>query len=353
MFDEAFNVCRSIQDFHIKSYRELHDGIQRAMECNHVGKAYEFMQFHTTKLQPSLLLREAKGLTLNLSPLLSNTRVPGIDGITGELGKCHGIVGGTSDMNRTADMISEVHNPTGSFDVLKVLHPSAHMNQFVDNRDQAIKSFDILGSIYGWNGMAEPSNESIWTNTLRRSLQHSLLIRAALCADGSKGLKKGRVVKSDRSQNRRCVSFRAKIQQAIESQKGSMKESFQSSLSASIDLSLSILCLSGGSYDEKPMMDDVESRENATLQYLQRSVNSLKTVPSELENDGSAESASRYLLDFFVQLFVLTRIASNIAETFGWGKKKQKTKPVSALMAEIACCLVSIGDRLKANVDQR
>jgi N-terminal acetyltransferase B complex non-catalytic subunit len=356
LFDEAFNVCRSIQDFHIKSYRELQEGIQRAMECHHVGKAHEFMQFHTTKLQPSLVLREAKGLTLNLSPLLSNTRVSesGSSGNkTGELGNCHGIVGGTSDMNRTADMISEVHNPTGSFDVLRVLNPSANVNEYVDNRDNVIKTFDILGSIYAGDGSMEPSIEWIWENTVRRSLQHSLLIRATLCADGSKGLKKGRLVKCDPSQSRRCESFRAKILQAIESQHKFVDKGCLLSLSATIDLCRSILSLSGGSYDGDQSLDEIESREKTTLLYLERSAISLKTVPDELKNECGVESASLYLLDYFLQLFVLTRIATSVAETFGWGKKKRKTKPVSSVLAEIARSLVVIGDQLQSNIEKR
>jgi hypothetical protein len=356
LFDEAFNVCRNIQDFHIKSYRELQEGIQRAMEYHHVSKAHEFMKFLTTKLQPSLVLREAKGLTLNLSPLLSNTRVVESDSSrnnTGELGKCHGIVGGTSDMSRTADMISEVHNPTGSFDVLRVLNPSANMNDYIDNRDNIIMICDILGSIYGGDDSMVLSAESIWENTVRRAMQHSLMIRATLCADGSKGLKKGKIVKCDPWQSRRCESFRAKIQQAIESQQSFVDKGCQSSLSAAIDLSRSILCLCGGSYDGDQSMHDIESREKTTLRYLEGSSNSLKTVPNELSNDCGLESASLYLLDYLIQLFVLTRIAANLAETFRWGKKKRKTKPVSTMLAEIARSLVAIGDQLQTNIEKR
>lgn len=353
LYDEAFIVCRHVQDFHIKSSRELQDGVKDAMECGNSGKADEFMQFHRTKLQPSLVLQQAKALTLDLSPLLSNLQ----DGSTAcdiqKLGERHGIVGGPEDVNRATEMISEAHNPASAIDALQVFRSESSMTQFVDNRDKNIKSYDILGSIY-WREI--PNGVSLWKRSMYRSLQHSLLVRATLCADGSKGLKKGKIVQCSSTLRRRCKSLWDMLQHATKlAENSELNSVYISSLRASSDLCKALLSLCGGvDASGKFLLDDLESREKASVVYLRESTTSIQTIGKEI-NPGSADvsQVGRFVVDCCVHLFSLTRIFSTLAESFGFGKRKRQTKAAAGAVANVASSLLDIVKSLQLTTEQR
>ena len=353
LYDEAFKVCRSIQDFHIKSSRELQDGVKHAMENGNSGKADEFMQFHKTKLQPSLILQQAKALTLDLSPLLSRLEQSHCGSTTDEvrrLGELHGIIGGTDDMSRATEIISEAHNPASTIDALQICRPSASIAQFVDNRDSSIKSYDILGSIYA----RMETDKSVWNLNVHRSLQHSLLIRATLLADGSRGLRKGKVVPCSLVLRKRCSSLWVKLQQTRDFIDNSplSKVHLESSM-ASVALCRAMLSLCGGvDASGEFVLDDLESRERTSLLFLEEARESIQSIGEDNERNDIGQ-LSHFLVDCCVHLFSLTRIFSTMAEAFGFGKRKRETKAVAGAVADISASFHQIVEGIYSVAEQR
>ena len=92
-----------------------------------------------------------------------------------EIGSKHGIVGGVDDMERVHKMISEAHNPQGTFALLRWRGSVQEILPKVsENRDLNVMAYEVFGA------HKFPATEEVVCDCIRRSHHHSLLLRLLL-----------------------------------------------------------------------------------------------------------------------------------------------------------------------------
>jgi N-terminal acetyltransferase B complex non-catalytic subunit len=328
MFHETILVCREILGLNLSSARDVPDYVGRAMEVGNLSKAEEFLLFHRNKMTKSLTTLEAKGLILDVAPLLVNES----DGI---IAVEQGIIGADTDFDRAKQMIVEAHNPNGVFSLLHVHGSFATlMNNFSDNRDFNVLYYEIL-----LKRQCDPP-EIILSESLRRGHQHNLLIRSALCIEATKGPKKGKVTKPTMDLQKRCLSL-------LEC--ASNTDSLLSSISPSVsskpfllimrEFCFGIVAVSSGLDTAGAfILETIESREERFCAALHKAMESLQVLRSSWNesNDLSLSTICKITADSIVSVFALFQMIAKTADVFGWGRRKQKTKRCAASVAEFA-----------------
>lgn len=344
MFHEAVLVCREILGLHVSSSRDVPDYIGRAMEAGNMNKAEEFLLFHRDKMTKSLTNLEAKGLILDMAPLLVNEK----DGI---LGVQQGLVGADTDFERVKQMISEAHNPNGAFSLLQILVSLKDLkNTISDNRDFSVLSYEIL-----WKRQFDTS-DIILSESLRRGHQHNLLIRAALCIEASKGPKKGKVIKPTLESQKRCIGLiecADKTDELCSSIIPSLSN--QPILLVMRELCVLIAALSSG-LDSKGefALETLSEREDVVCSALNKAVESLHIVKKTITESSEISTARicTMMADSIVPIFALFEMVAKIVDQFGWGKRKQKTKRCSAAVAEFALLFAAIVTDMRFVLDR-
>jgi N-terminal acetyltransferase B complex non-catalytic subunit len=328
MFHETILVCREILGLHLSSARDVPDYVGRAMEVGNLSKAEEFLLFHRNKMTKSLTTLEAKGLILDMAPLL-------VDENDGIIAVEQGIVGADSDFDRVKQMVAEAHNPNGVFSLLQV-HGSFMdlLNNLSDNRDFSVLYYEIL-----WKRQCD-TVEIILSESLRRGHQHNLLIRSALCIEATNGPKKGKVIKPNIDLQKRCLSL-LKCASTTDSLLSSIVPSACNApfLVIMRELCIVIVALSSGlDSTGEFVLETLVSREVSVCTAINRAIESLQMVRNIFKesNDMSISRISRMTADSIVTVFALFEMVAKIVDLFGWGRRKQKTKRCAASVAEFA-----------------
>lgn len=327
LYHETVSVCQEIIGLQLTSGREASDFAARAMESGAVSKAEEFLVFYRDRMTKSLTSLESKGLILDAAPMLLQESDVGV------LGSAHGIVGGEFDMQRVKEMVAEVHNPYGAFSLLQLRGSvKANLMTFSENRDFAVLSFEILCK------REFETPEQIVGESIRRANQHRLLIRAALCVDATRGPKKGKATKMSTELGMRCISLLTCVNYAAEpidfSPPGCCKL-----LQAMRELCLAIVALSAGMTSKgEHIFDTLGSREEAVMVALTSACALVQAARSELENtkELTVARASRLLPDSIAPFLALFQMFVKLADLFGWGPRKRKTKRCAAGVADLA-----------------
>jgi N-acetyltransferase B complex (NatB) non catalytic subunit len=342
-YRETINVCQDILGLQRTSTREAGDFTGRAMENGSIGKADEFLSFHRKRMFKSLTTLEAKGLILDCAPMFIQ------DEKQCSVGSVHGVVGGESDLERVKQMIAEAHNPSGAFSLLR-LKGAVHdnINDFSDNRDFGTMSFEIL------HKTSFDSSDLILSESIRRGCHHNLLIRAALCVDATKGPKKGKVVKASQEAEHRCKSLLRAIDVANESVvEATQPTGYVALLDTMKHLCKALVAIGLGMDSQSQVAyTSIEDRESAGVTLLQQTDESLKNARTKLalRDDLSISRTSRLLPDCIVPVFSLFQMNAKIADLFGWGKRKRKTKRIAASLADVALSFVTLLDDMSACV---
>jgi N-acetyltransferase B complex (NatB) non catalytic subunit len=336
MFHETISVCREVLGLHQTSVREVADYTGRAMENGAVSKAEEFLLFHREKMCKSCTALEAKGLILDMAPLL-------VDECNGILGVEHGIVGADTDFDRVKQMVAEAHNPNGVFSILQVQGSLFDLvNHFSENRDYSILSYEIL-----WKREFD-TTEIVMSETLRRGHQHNLLIRSVLCIEATKGPKKGKVTKSSSELQKRCMSL-LKCADKTEEMCNAIIQSAQHTpfLLVMRQLCLSIVALSAGLDSTGDFgLDTLDAREEVVVTDLAAAMEYLQLARSNFSesNNMSISAVSRLIPDSIVPSFALFQMVAKLMDVFGWGRRKRKTKRCSSSVANFALLMASFID---------
>lgn len=339
LYNETVEVCNAMLRFQTNTARDCGDYAGRAMNSGTLSKADEFMLFQRTKMNKSLSVMEAKGLILDAAALLGEPvqrkRFDEDLEIKGRLGLHQGIVGGDSDLTRASQMVAEVHNPYAALSLISwadnggKTEDSDHM---ADNRDRSILFHQILYKT------TIASKESITRESLRRGHTHGLLLRATLCLDATKGPKKGKIVQASEELERRTQSLLNSVESTSSfigsDLTGDEYRCGRSLLYTSLDLCRVLATISAG----LPTLenDTLEAREIQASEIL------LGDALSHLKEGVEALSLSSVKGVFFlvpsyvVPLFSLFRMLSNVCATFGWGKRKHKSKRCAGAMADFA-----------------
>ncbi len=338
MYNEAISVCGEILGLHASSARDVPDNVGRAMNAGNMSKAEEFLLFHRDKMTKSITILEAKGLILDMAPLIMDER----DG-TGMFGKQHGIIGAHSDFDRAKQMVSEAHTPHGAFSLLSIQGTFADLKKDIsDNRDFTVLSYEIL-----WKRQFD-TTEIILSESLRRGHQHNLLIRAALCIEATKGPKKGKVIQPTLELQKRCISmlnYADKTDELCTSVIPSL--SHRPILLVMRELCILIAALSSGLDSNGEFdLETLSQREDAVCSALNRATESLQ-VAKEESIEMSLSRICIMIADSVLPMFTLFCMVCKILNQFGWGTRKQKTKRCSAAAAEFAKSFAAIIDAMK------
>jgi N-terminal acetyltransferase B complex non-catalytic subunit len=339
LYREILQVCQDILGLQRTSVREAGEFTGRAMENGSISKADEFLSFHTKRMQRSLVTLEAKGLVLDCAPMFSHDQAHCV------VGSLHGIVGAESDLPRVKQMISALCDPTGAFSLLTVRGSVKETTtKYSDNRDESILSFEIL------HKTDFDTPEQIVSDSIRRSWLHNFLLRAALCVEATKGPKKGKAIKPSHELAKRCKSLLCFVSEADAERQGLNLTPGHYWLLDSIKKlceSLVSVC-SGLTSNEDVSFELIEGRENAGVLLLQKAAKSMRTAKGILSQTEtlSISRSCKLVSDFIVPIFAIFQMISKVAELFGWGKRKQKTKIYSDAVAVFAQVFLSLVDEL-------
>ena len=331
LFPETMSLCHEIQSFQRVATKETAGGVRKAMEHGAMTKAEEFITFQREKLTASLTALEAKSLILDMAPLI---------GESGLIGEFQGIVGGDADHERVEEMIVEAYNPTGPF---RLFHTkSSDLAEYCDNRDLSILDNDIL-----LKQKFESSAEVLHHCHTRRH-QHGLLARLSLCIIAVSGPKKGKAVKATSVAERRCRSVVRAAVGATQFIAGNDSSIYCYFLQSIISMSYFVVCLVGG-LDEKgcPSLEDLVDREKEACRVLDLARSAIEAAEKQIDQDGMTRPlASRLLHESITPTYACFIQCSKLAETFGWGRRKCKTKPCAASIARFAMKLSSVTSKV-------
>ena len=340
LYGETISVCKEILRLQTAALRDASDYAEQALENGTLIKAEEFIVFHREKMNKSLTTLEAKGLILDSAPFIHQEQ-------HNSLGLAHGIVGGEGEQERAGKMVSEVHNISGAFSLLELQGSIDSLaGGFVDNRDFDIFSNEILIS------RDFESSKQVVANSLRRGHHHRLLIESTLCVEATKGPKKGKVSKCTVKQEKRCRSLLACVK---EGEHVEVVGAYRSMLEAMHSLCCAIACFGAGVYaDEAPSEDTLETREQKISSILVRSTGFIQEAIGQLDLRGSPSvpNLSRFLCDCMVPAFALCRMSAKVADLYGWGPRRQKTKACAAAVSGLAAAMISLADGMKNSAER-
>jgi hypothetical protein len=342
---ETVEVCQEIVGLRRASLCEAIEYTGRAMESGAVGKATEFIAFNREKMSKSLTTLEAKGLILDCAPMLTQ------DEKQKALGSTHGIVGDESDLERVDQMVAEVHNLSGVFSLLQLESSKEDpTKRFSENRDFGILSYEILFKT------EFDSPERIVNEAVRRGRHHSLLLRAALCVDATKGPKKGKITKPSPALEKRCRSLIRCSNAATKDVDATLQPAgYPAFLKAMIEMCRAIVAVGAGiDANANPVHGSMEAREEAAVGHLQSTCQFLKesSVQLDLTGELSVPNTSRLLPDCIIPVFAIFQMCAKTMDLFGWGRRKAKTKRCAGACADIAATLIDLTDSMKLNIDR-
>ena len=383
LYNETIEVCNAMLRFQAGTARDCGEYAGRAMEAGTLSKADEFLVFQREKMNNSLTILQARGLILDSAPLYANSvpRKKHDDDpiMEGGLGIHQGIVGGDLDMDRASQMVVEAHNPYAALSLVSWADGGGTVQDgedMSDNRDLSIFANQIL-----YKTKIETKDEIV-QDSLRRGFIHGLLIRSTLCVDCIKGPKKGKVVKNSEELISRALS----LLRCIESTKtfmnantlnGGRIPSFccESLLQVVLDLCHVLVMVSSGlSLSSSPtfsLQDDdnnnnnnnninkdvsLEERETFASDLLQtHTLQHLQDILQTFQNNmlvTSIQDVGWLVPSYMVPLFAIFRMCSNVFTTFGWGKRKCKTKMVAMAFSNLAQVFAKIVEALEEPLER-
>lgn len=288
-------------------------------------------------MNKSLTAMEAKGVVLDCAPMYRT------DDNQGYIGAVLGIVGCPTDIERAKQMIAEAHNPAGAFSLLRLDEQDAmNVQDISDNRDLRIFSFQIN------SGIKFDSKEKIISDSMRRGYHHSLLIRAALCVEASKGPKKGKIVKASSELQRRCNRLLFTVERGEQRFEDILQpDAYCKLLAVMMEMCRIIVGISIG-FPEKIGNDSLENREEIATSRLRKATGTLSTAKQTLAlHKVSLDQICLLLSDCVVSLFAVFRMCATVMESYGWGKRKRMTKPSAGALAEMSMVLSSLIEEMK------
>jgi len=345
MYQETITICKEIIRLQRIAIHDAGEYSGTAMESGALSKAEEFIRFHRERINKSLSATEAKGLVLDSAPLFVQ------DGNQGAVGVVHGIVGGSTDFDRAKQIIAEAHDPFAAFSLLR-LSGSVDENgkKLVDNRDLSILSNDLL---LRWNFDAPKVTVR---DSLRRGHIHTLLIKAALCVESTKGPKKGKVVSAGTTLSRRCSSLLASVKStATDSTEWNSPPGYAEFLKVILNECRVVAVIGGGEQlgpERKP--DNLETREESALDLMLQICNDLRTAKEALKTLNEQELVqlvSRILPECIIPVFAVFQMCAGILDLFGWGRRKRSTKRCAGALADIALALAGIIDDMLSSLN--
>lgn len=343
MYQEVIKVCKEIIRLQITALRDANEYTGTALENGTLSKADEFVCFQRERMNKSLTTLEAKGLIMDCAPLFKH------DDRQEDIGSMHGIVGGEDDLERVQQMISEAHNPLGTFSLLRLKGGvQENLPRISENRDLNALAYQVFSF------REFPTTDEIVCDCIRRSHHHNLLIRAALCIDATKGPKKGKVVKTTAELEKRCKSLIARVNEAQAFAESELKASagYRFVILCMTKLCRAIAVVSGGFVsDEPPSQDSVAFREDQMATFLQQAVEQLQSARAELSLSSSTSLTGLALPEIILPTLALLHMCAKVNDVYGWGKKRREIRKCAGCLYDFMLALRGILDDMDKSLE--
>ena len=355
LFNEAIDACNAMIRFQAGTARETGDYAGRAMENGTLSKGNEFIEFQREKMNNSLTMLQAKAFILDAAPLLANPvsrkKFDEDPVLEGGLGTIQGIVGGESDVERATRMIPEVYNPNAALQVVSWADRNdAPDSSTQDNRDLSILSYETLVQ-----GGVESKDDILKASRLCGHT-HSLLILATLCIEATKAPKKGKLVKTSPELEKRtlglldmCDKCLAVAQNRFAGE-GKLYDLRKSLVGITTDLCRTLALLVAG-LPTRDREDTLDTREKAIVESLELVSGKVEPLSASL-TAATIHDMFQILAHELVALFAIFRKLADVLSTFGWGKRKRKTKACAEAMAVLASHLEVTVTTLLSTLDR-
>lgn len=211
LYDEAVSIASQVIAVHRQSSQDVPEYTKKSIENGFYLIAQDMVLFQREKMLKSTQLLYAKGIVMDMAPLLNaqssdlatestsatskrasgekkNKNKDSIVVDTGCLGLMHGLVGGLQDDKRVLKIVDNSGDFFGGPSLLKIASEhlantnSSNNDQYQDNRDFTVWNFLIgktpkCASIHGQNW---PTKQEIINESLTRGYIQGVLVRAVL-----------------------------------------------------------------------------------------------------------------------------------------------------------------------------
>jgi hypothetical protein len=111
--------------------------------------------------------------------------------------------------------------------------------------------------------------------------------------------------------------------------------------------------ISAGTFSQdQSLPDTIETREEQACSALSQALELITQARKELglAEDQRVSRVGTLLPDYIVPIFALLQMCANIMETFGWGKRKRKSRRCAAALADLAFAVAPLIEDMKACV---
>ena len=341
LYKEAIDQAGKIIRLHNTSEKDLCSFMPRAFENGNIRRGREMMSWQRNQMSASLQLLEAKGLIMDLAPLLNYGNLDDPKSPP-PLGIVCGLVGSGDDeeKDRVEKIIRDSANFLAAPSILNIATESTGTNFdkiWSDNRDFTVNEHEIL----------EKSNFVLLPQeSVLRAHEHSVLAQLVLLSQSIKPPKKGKIVKVQdgealyKRSNSLCQAiFSAETFLSGTKTHYSLVHStlFRATLKLSKAFSIIVAGIDVSNVPIDPN-DSLTKREERIAPLLREVVVLINESASLWNGHSSDEGTSvrRLLPDLLITLFATLKATSNACATFGWGKRKRATKPIARCLAEVA-----------------
>jgi len=354
LYKEAIDHAGKIVNLHSTSEKDLCSFMPRSFENGNTRRGREMMKWQQHQMSPSLQLLEAKGLIMDLAPLLNYGNLDDPMSLP-PLGIVCGLVGSNHDEERAEKIIRDSANFFAAPSILHVATESVSIkNVWSDNRDFTVNEYEILEK----STFTLPPQE-----TVIRAHAHSVLAKLVLVAQSIKPPKKGKVVKVQEGE---VIDIRSKsLCQTIVSTENFLSgptnncsQTHSTLFRATLILSKAFsIIVAGRDNSAAPidLSDSLTKREERVIPLLTEVTLLLKESALTWNTHSRDEGTSilRLLPDILITLFATLKTTANASATFGWGKRKRATKLVAGCLAEVAASFqVLVEELMKALGEQ-
>jgi len=387
LYKEAIQQAGNIISLHSTTNEDVGKFMGKSFENGNLDKGQEMITWKRYEMGQSLQLLQAKGLIMDLAPLLhhggsssngdDNNNNPTSPSILGIL---HGLCGGNEDLPRATKIVYDSDNFYAAPSLLKLIsnpennnqktitttdNDQSHAAQFSDNRDLTINQFEIL---------VRTIHPTPRARSISRAHMHGILTRVILLMHLSKAPKRGKVVKhrSGDSLDKRCRSLLRAIQHGDDYITKQEEERCVDDdgrpnahlWKAIFSLSRVVCAVTAGIISENegtttaatsPPNDSLATREALCIPLLKSTTTYLTLAREQFElvsdnhnnnaNTNQCREVSRLLAEYVVTLFTILKTTGDLFSVFGWGKRKRNTKVGAGALADVAdalCALVNV-----------
>jgi len=345
LYTSAIELSSSILRLHGSTSKDVKDYASKSFQNGYLLKAKEMVTFQREKMRPSLQLLHSKGIVMDCAALMNasdlngglaskepRSNVPAV-----KLGEVRGLCGGEGDLAKAEKLITDSES---HFNAPSLIHDAARTTSlrdfaFSDNRDMTMNYFEIL---YQNRRLTE---KEMMSESLMRGHIHGMLVRAVMLSGVAKAPKKGKVPKCSEEMTYRYLSLVDALERLNQFSKGHDIEI--NDLEMELLELLCALCQAIATIVVGKDDDSMAEREKTVVSIIESGTKILGSVRDSFKSfayntidDQSGTMVCQLLPDRVVPTYILIETTTTLFALFGWGKRKRKTKPAAAALAELA-----------------